>query len=132
MKRTLILTAVLLALLSVHAGACVEENDPVPVWKFCHGLYEGLDTAVITVYTTDCESGPVPAEITPEEAERIRGLAMCGMITEKASDLCLTGGTWVYSFDAPDGSHLLSIEMYRGMIVTSSGMYNYRYDTADH
>ena len=42
------------------------------------------------------------------------------------SALSVTGGTWVYSFDAPDGSHLLSIEMYRGMIVTSYGMYNYQ------
>ena len=81
---------------------------------------------MITAYTTDCETGLVPAEITPEEADWIRGLAMNGIITGKASDLCLTGSTWVYSFDAPDGSHLLSIEMYRGMIVTSCGMYNYQ------
>ena len=129
MKRVLILTAVLLALLSVlcvNAGACGEDNFPVPVWQFCHGLGKGLDTAVITAYTTDCETGLVPAEITPEEADWIRGLAMNGIITGKASDLCLTGSTWVYSFDAPDGSHLLSIEMYRGMIVTSCGMYNYQ------
>ena len=42
-----------------------EEDDgadfrPVPVWKFCHGLRDGLDTAVITGYETDCEEGLLP------------------------------------------------------------------------
>ena len=129
MKRVLILTAVLLALLSVlcvNACACEEDNFPVPVWQFCHGLGKGLDTAVITAYTTDCETGLVPAEITHEEADWIRGLAMNGIITGKASDLCLTGGTWVYSFATPNGTHLLSIEVYQGMIATDDGMYSYR------
>ena len=50
MKRVLILTAVLLALLSVlcvNACACGEDNFPVPVWQFCHGNPDLLETAVM-------------------------------------------------------------------------------------
>ena len=99
--------------------------QPVPVWKFCHGFRDGLDTAVITAYTVDCEEGPAPAEITPEEAENIRQLAMNGTVTGKVSDEMVTGGTWIYTFETPKGTHLLSIEMYKGRIVGSDGMYSY-------
>ncbi len=101
------------------------EEQP-PVWKFCHGLRDGLDTAVITAYFTDCETGPEPAEISPEEAEWGRCIAMNSRIMEKADDTSVTGGTWIYSFETPGGKHLLSIEMYRGLIVGSDGMYAYR------
>ena len=100
-------------------------DAPVPVWKFCHGVRDGLDTAVITMYTTDCETGLIPAELSPEEAEWIRGIALNGVITGKANDTSRTGGTWVYTFETPAGEHLLSIEMYRGMIVAADGMYNF-------
>ena len=99
---------------------------PLPVWKFCHGFRDGLDTAVITAYTSDCEAGLIEAEITAEEAEEIRRLAMTGTVSGKGSDEMVTGGTWVYSFTTPGGTHLLSIELYRGMIVGADGMYNYR------
>ncbi len=101
------------------------EEQP-PVWKFCHGLRDGLDTAVITAYFTDCETGPEPAEISPEEAEWVRCIAMNSRVMEKADDTSVTGGTWIYSFETPGGKHLLSIEMYRGLIVGSDGMYAYR------
>ena len=81
---------------------------------------------MITAYTTDCETGASPAAISPEEAERIRSIAMKGIITEKADDTSVTGGTWIYSFETPGGKHLLSVEMYRGLIVGSDGMYCYR------
>ena len=100
--------------------------QPVPVWKYCHGFRDGLDTAVITAYTTDCEEGLAEAEITPEEAEEIRQLAMYGTVTGKASDEMVTGNTWVYSFETPNGTHLLSIELYKGMIVGADGMYKYQ------
>ncbi len=106
-------------------GPVDDEGQP-PVWKFCHGLRDGLDTAVITAYTTDCETGTAPAELSPEEAEWIRSVAMNDLITEKADDTSVTGGTWIYSFETPGGKHLLSIEMYRGLIVGNDGMYRYR------
>ena len=99
--------------------------QPVPVWKFCHGFRDGLDTAVITAYTSDCETGLAEVEITPEETEEIRRLAMNGTVTGKASDEMVTGGTWVYSFETPKGTHLLTVELYRGRIVGSDGMYSY-------
>ena len=102
-----------------------DEEQP-PVWKFCHGLRDGLDTAVITAYFTDCETGAEPAEVSPEEAEWVRCIAMNSRVMEKADDTSVTGGTWIYSFETPGGKHLLSIEMYRGLIVGSDGMYAYR------
>ena len=99
--------------------------QPVPVWKFCHGFRDGLDTAVITAYRSDCEAGPAEVEITPEEVGEIRMLAMNGTVTGKASDEMVTGGTWIYSFETPGGTHLLSVELYKGRIVGSDGMYSY-------
>ncbi len=103
-----------------------DEFKPVPVWKFCHGLRDGLDTAVITGYTTDCEEGRSIIEMTPEELETIRSLAMNGMVTGKAGDETVTGGTRVYSFETPGGKHLLSVELYKGKIVAADGMYQYK------
>ena len=101
------------------------EFQPVPVWKFCHGFRDGLDTAVIRGYTSDCETGLSEAEITSEEAEEIRRLAMNGTVTGKASDEMVTGGTWVYSFETANGTPLLTIELYKGLIVGADGMYSY-------
>ena len=101
-------------------------SEGIPVWQFCHGVREGLDTAVITGYSIDCEAGPSPVEMTPEELEEIRLMAISGVVTEKASDESVTGGTWVYSFETPEGNHLLSIEMYRGLIVAADGMYRWQ------
>ena len=100
------------------------DRYPVPVWKFCHGLRDGLDTAVITAYRD--EETLIPLELTPEEAGSIRDLAINGVITEKASDESVTGNTWIYSFETPGGKHLLSFEMYKGHIVGSDGMYDYQ------
>ena len=126
MKRIAALTAVLVLLLALCAASCApaETAEAVPVWKFCHGLREGLETAVIRGFTTDCEEGPSEYALTPEEAEEIRSIAINGVITGKASDLSVTGGTWLYSFESPEGRHLLTIEMYKGWIVdAATGMY---------
>lgn len=111
---------------SYPEGPEEDSTQPVPVWKFCHGFRDGLDTAVITASRSDCEAGPEPAEITEEEAEQIRRLAMNGVVTEKASDEMVTGGTWIYNFETPGGKHLLTVEMYKGQIVGSDGMYRFR------
>ena len=134
MKRRyfpLVILAVLALALCLTActsdnGKQVPGDDPVPVWQFCHGVRDGLDTAVITLYTTDCETGLIPAELFPEDEAWIRNIAVNGVVTGKANDTAVTGGTWVYSFEALGGEHLLSIEMYRGLIVSSRGMYSFQ------
>ena len=100
-------------------------EEPIPVWKFCHGRREGLETAVITTWYNDCEGGPSQVEVGPEEEEELRSLAINGVITGKANDMGVTGGTSFYSFMSPDGEHLLTIELYKGWIVAVDGMYNY-------
>ena len=134
MKRRYLPLVILAVLaLALCLTACAPENgkqvsgdDPVPVWQFCHGVRDGLDTAVITLYTTDCETGLIPAELSPEDEAWIRGIAVNGVVTGKANDTAVTGGTWVYSFETPAGEHLLTIEVYRGLIVSSRGMYHFR------
>lgn len=110
------------------SSAAAGNTDEIPMWKFCHAKSaEGLETAVITCYTTDCETGLIPCEdVTEEELEGIRRMALYGVVTGRENDMMVTGGTWVYTFETPDGEYLMSIEMYRGLVVSSDGMYSYR------
>ena len=135
MKRIL-LTTVLVLILTLCLAACTFSegvstgSDPafeaVPVWQFCHGMRKGLETAVIKGYTTDCETGLIEIEMTPEEIEDIRDIAINGTITGKANEMSVTGGTWCYTFETPDGEHLLTIELYKGWIVdNATGMYTF-------
>ena len=64
--------------------------------------------------------------MTAEEIEDIRNIAINGMITGKANDMSVTGGTWFYTFETPEGKHLLTIEIYKGWIVSVDGMYTYK------
>ena len=102
-----------------------EDSEETPVWKFYHGTRELLETAVITGYGVDCEIGLIPAEMTEEEKEEIRTLALYGVVTGKKNDEMVTGGTWVYSFETPEGEYIMSVELYKGLLVGSDGMYSY-------
>ncbi len=114
------------ALSAAFAESAVPPEEAVPVWKFCHALSpEGLDTAVITLFMSDCEEGLIPKELSEEEAAFIRDLAVNGTVREKVSDLCVTGGTWIYTFRTPAGDYLLSVELYEGMLAGPYGMYRY-------
>ena len=135
MKRNL-LSSVLVLFLVLSLAACTLSEtvpagsdpafEPIPVWQFCHGRREGLETAVVRGYKSDCEEGPIEIELTPEEIEELRDIAINGVITGQANDLSVTGGTWFYSFETPEGEHLLTVELYKGLIVDSAtGMYNY-------
>jgi len=130
MKRIHLLTAALLGILLIQTfTACAgagARTESIPVWQFCHGLRDGLETAEIKCFMTDCEEGLIPVEMTGEEIEEIRRLAINGTVTGKANDLAVTGGTWVYTFRTPEGKHLLSVELYRGLIVSRDGMYHYQ------
>ena len=102
------------------------ESEPIPVWKFFHALSpEGLDTAVITCFLSDCEEGPIPQELSEEDEKFVRDLAINGVVTDLASEISVTGGTWIYTFTSTEGKYLLSVELYKGMLVGPYGMYNY-------
>ena len=108
------------------ADGAEDTSGAVPVWQFCKGVRDGLETAVIKGYETDCEEGPFEIELTPEEMEDIRDIAINGIITGQANDMSVTGGTRFYTFETTEGDHLLTIELYKGLIVDSAtGMYNY-------
>ena len=98
--------------------------EAIPVWKFCHGVREGLETATVKGCQTDCETGPAEIEVSAAEAEELRDLALHGFIKAKENDMSVTGGTWIYTFEDEEGNVLLSIEMYRGLIVAVDGMYS--------
>ena len=98
-------------------------SGEIPVWAFFHGNPDLLETAVITGSALDCEAGPVPYEMTEDEKNELRTLALRGVVTGKESDEMLTGNTWLYSFETPEGEHIMTVEMYRGLLVGPDGMY---------
>ena len=104
-----------------------EDDSPEerPIWSFCHGDADKLETAVITAADIDCEAGPIPVELTETEIASIRRLAMNGKVTGKENDMSVTGGTRVYVFQTPEGEYIMSIELYHGLLVATDGMYNY-------
>ena len=101
------------------------EEEETAVWEFCHGDPDLLESAVIKAYMTDCEEGLLPAELSAEEAEEIRALALYGAVTGRENDMMVTGGTWLYSFETLEGEHIMTLELYRGMLVGSDGMYGF-------
>ena len=137
MKHPRLMVAVLAALLLIGlAGVCAcaaeicpLETDPskidLTVWKFFHGDPDLLETAVIMGSTLDCEAVPIPTEVPEEEQQELRTLAMYGVVTGRQSDERVTGGTWLYSFETPDGKHIMTVELYRGLLVGPDGMYAY-------
>ena len=111
---------------SSSSASSDDASGDVPVWKFCHALSaEQLETAVITGSQLDCEEGPIPYEMTEEEKEELRTLAMYGVVTGRENEEMVTGGTWLYSFETPEGDYIMTIEMYRGLLVGRDGMYRY-------
>ena len=100
-----------------------EADEAMPVWQFFHGDPDLLDTAVIYGYTLDCEAGPIPYELPESEAEEIRTMALRGVVLEKKSDEMVTGGTWLYTFKTPEEEYIMTVEIYRGLLVGPDGMY---------
>ena len=138
MKRLLTTILVLMCMVMLFADAQTSEagtdsNDPYRPEEaegiLLYELYgcdrEALRDAVITCMMTDCEEGPREAAISSEEQETVRRLAINGKMAEKANDMCVTGGTTVYIFSAPDGTYLMSLEFFQGLLVRNDGMYHY-------
>ena len=102
-----------------------EMFEEQPIWQFCGGSSDGLESAEISGCAIDCEAGPIAFELTDEEKEEIRRLAMYGVVTGKENDTMTTGGTNVYYFENSEGECILAIELYSGLIVGRDGMYAY-------
>ncbi len=135
-----LMTALILALLMISgapaADACplsvpsgeavptpITKVEGTPVWHFCNGTRFDPENVVVSCFEVDCEAGLVPLEMTPEEKEAICRLALEGLVTGKESDLCVTGGTTLYIFETPEGEHLLSFELWHGLLADFDGMY---------
>ncbi|MCR4622840.1 MAG: hypothetical protein K5663_12245 [Clostridiales bacterium] len=93
---------------------------PVPVYAFV-----GLDpvwarSAVLKECLNDCEEGPIWQETADES---VRELVLNGLVMGKANASMVTGGTYSFGFYDEDGRWLGGLEMYRGLLVASDGMY---------
>lgn len=102
-----------------------EATEGTPLYEVCGCDREALRDAVITCMLTDCEAGPKEKELSVAEQESIRRLAMNGKMTDKVNDMDVTGETTIYTFTAPDGTGLMSLEFYHGLLMRKDGMYNY-------
>ena len=96
---------------------------PVSLAAFCGWEDIDFSRTVITCAETDCEAGPVPVELSEEDRENVLNLVGTASVTGKASALSVTGNTTVYSFCDGEGNCLASLELYRGLLVWSDGMY---------
>ena len=115
---------VLFPFVTCYAG--MEENwgfSPVPVARFCGLDAEKLAQARVRAASIDCEEGAEDIALSYEEQREIIALALHGTVVGKENALTVTGGSTRYSFyDAEDG-YLGSLELYRGLLVMSDGMY---------
>ena len=80
-------------------------------------------TAVITAVEHDSEAGPKEAEVTEKDREEVLAMLERGIITRKVNDRREVYNTKSYLFHTADGEFLGSMELSRGMAVTSDGMY---------
>ena len=80
-------------------------------------------TAVITAVENDSEAGPKEVEVTEKDREEVLAMLERGIITRKVNDRRVVYNTKSYLFHTADGEYLGSMELSRGMAVTSDGMY---------
>ena len=128
----LILIICLTAALAVPAlaGNAAEQEAPESMYNLPVSLAHvaGLDgadieNAVIAAFLIDCEDGPHPVELSPEQEKAVRRMALSTQVTEKVNDSGLTGGMTSYVFLSPDGEYLGSFEIYEGLLLLGDGMY---------
>ncbi len=100
-----------------------DDFKPVSVRAFFH--LEDVDSAnvVITAAENSCEEGPIEIPVTQEDRRWVLDMLENGIITHKANDMCVTGGTTSYLFHTPDGEYLGCIELFEGLAVSVDGMY---------
>ena len=95
----------------------------VPLGEFCGWNGADLEHAVITAAYEDCETGFRKVELDAETENRIRSLAMNGMVTGKANCTFTTGGTTYYWFKNAEGETIATFGIYHGLLTHENGMY---------
>ena len=98
--------------------------QPIPVNVFCKMENVDFEQVTITAGRSDCEAGLMELDVSDTERESIVRLMTNGYVTGKANASCVTGGTYCYSFSDKEGNYLGSIELYKGLLVRSDGMYS--------
>ena len=79
---------------------------------------------VITGWDMDCEAGPIPFELSEENAEEIIQFILNNHVTGKANATMVTGGTTEYIISDENGNYLAALELYEGLLVRNDGMYH--------
>ena len=95
---------------------------PVPVMSFCGFWGLNLENASISAAAVS-GAGSFPMELTDEEQNRIRSIALSGQVTGKANASWVNGNSTVYSFLDETGNTIASMELYNGLLVRPDGMY---------
>ena len=106
-----------------YTSAGPQGFQAVPLIEFCG--WQEIDFSKVTIrcYLEDCEEGPIPAELTPDEAAEILRIATEWKVTGKANATVMTGGPVTFSFLSGDGTWLGSLSLYEGLLVRGDGMY---------
>ncbi len=97
--------------------------QPVSLAEFCGYDPETVRGAALRCADQDCEAGSIQRELSPEEEEEIRELAVAGRVTGKENCAMVTGGTRSFSFYDEADRCVASLEFYRGLLVRPDGMY---------
>ncbi len=95
---------------------------PQPLLSFLNIPLSALSAEIACLYM-DCEAGPVPKELSEEEAAAVRELLSTAKVTGKANGYSVTGGTRAYVLRDPEGSWIGSVELYGNLLVGRDGMY---------
>ena len=98
--------------------------QPVPVSIFCKMENVDFEQVTITAGRSDCEAGYMELTVSDAERESIIHLMTNGFVTGKANASLVTGGTFTFVFSDNAGNYLGSIELYKGLLVRSDGMYS--------
>ena len=98
--------------------------QPVPVQTFCNVGSLDFEQVMVSAVRSDCEEGNIELAVSDAERDSLIRLVTNGIVTGKANASAVTGGTYTYVFSDKAGNYLGSIELYKGFLVRSDGMYS--------
>lgn len=86
----------------------------------------------VEVCSLDCESGPVPLDVSAEQAADFLARLPRMRVTGMKNCFCVTGGTTIWTVNTASGEHIASFEFYGDALVRSDGMYSVELAEADN